>query len=79
MLGQIDFLFKVFLRPYISRIRMFAIKNLLVGVLFVAILAPTPIFQVRRDQKIKIHIVQSYFGTFAYFLSAFMNLVSLKV
>ena len=79
MLGQIDFLFKVFLRPYISRIRMFAIKNLLVGVLFVAILAATPIFQVRRYQKIKIHIVQSYFGTFAYFLSAFVNLVSLKV
>ena len=79
MLWQIDFLLKVFLRPYISRVRMFAIKILLVGVLFVAILAATPIFQVRRYQKIKIHIVQSYFGTFAYFLSAFVNLVSLKV
>ena len=79
MLGQIDFLFKVFLRPYISRIRMFAIKILLVGMLIVAILAATPIFQVRRYQKIKIHIVQSYFWTFAYFLTAFMNLVSLKV
>ena len=79
MLGQIDFLFKVFLRPYISRIRMFAIKILLVGMLIVAILAATPIFQVRRYQKIKIHIVQSYFGTFAYFLTAFMSLVSLKV
>ena len=79
MLWQIDFLFRVFLRPYISRVRMFAIKILLVGVLFVAILAATPIFQVRRYQKIKIHIVQSYFGTFAYFLSAFVNLASLKV
>ena len=43
--GGIDFIFKVFLRPYISRIRMFAIEILLAGVIFVTILCPTIFFR----------------------------------
>ena len=43
--GQINFTFKVILRPYISRIRMFAIEILLLGVLFGTILGPTSTFQ----------------------------------
>ena len=46
--GGIDFTFKVFLRPYISQIRMFAIKNFLIGVFLMIILDPVPIFQVDR-------------------------------
>lgn len=69
--GQINFTFKVILRPYISRIRMFAVNILLVRLLFVTILGPTPIFQGRRSQKNKIHVAQSYAGNFAHFFSAF--------
>ena len=65
---KIDFAFKVFLRPHISRIRMFAIEILLAEVLFGAILGPAPIFQERKCQKIEIHVIHSYIGTFAYFL-----------
>ena len=54
---------------------MFAIEILLVGVLFVAILSPISIFQV-RSQKIEIHAAHSYVRIFAYFLRAFVNLVS---
>ena len=42
--GQINFTFKVMLRPYISRIRMFGIEILLLGVLFGTILGPTLLF-----------------------------------
>lgn len=69
--GQIDLIFKAFLRPYISRIRMFAVNILLVRLLFVTILGPTPIFQGRRCQKNKTHVAQSYAGNFAHFFSAF--------
>ena len=76
--GGIDFIFKVFLRPYISRIRIFAIEILLVGVIFVTILCPNHIFQVRRSKKVEIHDIKSCVGVFAYILSTFENLISLK-
>ena len=70
-MGKIDFTIKVFLRPYISRIGMFAIEILLAGVIFGAILGPTPIFQVRRCPKIEIRVIHSYVETFAHFLAIF--------
>ena len=76
--GGLDFIFKVFLRPYISRIRMFAVEILLVGVIFVTILCPNHIFQVRRSKKVEIHDIKSCVGVFAYILSTFENLISLK-
>ena len=51
--GQIEFIFKVFLRPYISRIRMFAIEILLAGVFFVAILDPPLLFRLEGTKKSK--------------------------
>ena len=76
--GQTDFTFKMFLGVPVSRIRMFAIEILLVGVLFGAILCPSPIFQLRRCQIIENHVIHSYVQISAFFLSAFVNLVSLK-
>ena len=57
---------------------MFAIEILLVGVPYEVILCRTTIFQVRRCQQIEFHAVDTYIETFAYFLSAFVNVVSLK-
>ena len=54
---------------------MFAIKILIAGVFFVAILNYISIFQV-RSQKAEIHGAHSYVGICAYFLRAFVNLVS---
>ena len=54
---------------------MFAIEILIIRVLFVAVLNPISIFQV-RSQKVKIHGAHSYVGICAYFLRAFVNLVS---
>ena len=76
---QIGFSFKVFLKPYISQIRMFTIAILLVGVLYGANLGPISIFQLESFQKIEIQVIHSYAETFAYLLmSAIVNLVFLS-
>ena len=56
----------------ISLIRMFVIEYLFAGVLFGAILCPSPIFQVRRCHLIENHVIHSYVGII---VSAFVNLV----
>ena len=76
---QIGFTFKVFLKTYISQIRMFTIAILLVGVLYGANLGPIFIFQLESCQKIEIQVIHSYAETFAYLLmSAIVNLVFLS-
>ena len=57
---------------------LFAIEILLVGVQFGAILGRTPIFQVRRCQKSKFMLFIVVLELLCVFLSAFVNLVSLK-
>ena len=49
--GKLDLAFKVFLRPYFLRIRMFAINILLVGVLFGAIWGLTLFFSKEGTKK----------------------------
>lgn len=63
---QIGFTFKLFLKPCISQIRLFAIAILLVGVLYGANLGPISIFQLGSCQKIEIQVSHSYVETFAY-------------
>ena len=58
---QIGFTFKVFVRPYISQIRMFAIKILVLRVLLETFCAP-PYFL--GAKKIETYAIHSYSGIF---------------
>ena len=76
--GQTDFAFKVFLRPDISLIRMFAIEILLVGCFLRSFLVPPLFFSYEGAQKLKFKLFIVLLELLLIFLSAFVNLVSLK-